>query len=161
MPTIPNGMNPTVSSYSMGAPSGVIRTQVAGGMPRYGLDYDRGSQQYKVTLILDKLRLSVWTAFFMQVVKKGAIAFDMPLDSGFGVELHTVNIVPDTYSTARTGDIATVVSFAIDVVSKAYDLSEDDAQGLVDLYNEYGDDTSALLARLAQFANVDTLVLDL
>lgn len=161
MPTIPNGMRPVVASYSIGAPDGVMRTDVAGGMPRYGLDYDRGSQQYKVTLVLDKLKFSVWTAFFMQVIKKGAIAFDMPLDSGFGTDMHTVNIVPGSYSATRTGGIVTVVSFVVDAESQAYDMTEEDAQGLVDLYNEYGESTNELLARIAQFANVDTLVLDI
>ncbi len=161
MPAIPNGFKPVVSNYSMDAPGGVSRTDVAGGMPRFGLDYDRGAQRFNVTLVLDKLRFSVWTAFFMQVIKKGAIAFDMPLDSGFGTSTHRVNIVPGSYSATRTAGIITVVSFAVETESQAYDLSEEDALSLVDMYNEYGPEELGLLfPRIAQFANVDTLVLD-
>lgn len=137
-----------------------MRTEVAGGAARYGLDYGRGTQQFSVTLVLDKLKFSVWTAFFHHIILKGAVTFDMPLDSGFGTEQHAVNIVPGTYSASRTGGIAMVVSFVVEAESKVYDMSAADAAGLIDLYNAHGDDLDNLLGRLAKFANVDTNVLD-
>ena len=161
MPTLPNGFKPTVAAYSHDGPVGVLRTDVAGGAARYGLDYDRGMQRFNVTLILDKLQFSVWTAFFMHSIKKGAITFDMPLDSGFGTQQHACNIVPESYSASRTGGIVMVVSFVVEAESKAYDFSVPDAANLVDLYNEYGAESKTLLARIAQFATVDTTVLDL
>lgn len=159
MPTLPNGFKPTVAAYSHDGPGGVLRTEVEGGAPRYGLDWDRGVQKFNVTLVLDKAQFSVWTAFFIHIIKKGAITFDMPLDSGFGTELHACNIVPGSYSASRTGGIAMVVSFVVEAENKAYEFSAVDAQGMVDLYNEYLDNSNALLARLAQFANQDTAVL--
>ena len=159
MPTLPSGFKPTVAAYSHDGPGGVLRTDVAGGAPRYGLDWDRGLQKFNVTLILDKAQFSVWTAFFIHIIKKGAITFDMPLDSGFGTELHACNIMPDSYSASRTGGIAMVVSFVVEAENKAYEFSAADAQGMVDLYNEYLDDSNELLRRLAQFATQDTLVL--
>lgn len=160
MPTLPTGLKPTVAAYSHGGPGGVLRTEVAGGAARYGLDYGRGTQQFNVTLVLDKLKFSVWTAFFHHIILKGAVTFDMPLDSGFGTEQHAVNIVPGTYSASRTGGIAMVVAFVVEVESKVYDMTAADAAGLIDVYNAYGDDSDNLLMRLAQFANVDTNVLD-
>jgi len=159
MPTLPNGFKPTVAAYSHDGPGGVLRTDVAGGAPRYGLDWDRGLQKFNVTLILDKAQFSVWTAFYIHIIKKGAITFDMPLDSGFGTELHACNIMPDSYSASRTGGIAMVVSFVVEAENKAYEFSAADAQSMVDLYNEYLDDSNELLSRLAQFATQDTLVL--
>jgi len=159
MPTLPNSFIPTVAAYSHDGPGGVLRTEVAGGAARYGLDYDRGLQKFNVTLILDKLQFSVWIAFFTHIIKKGAITFDMPLDSGFGTAQHACNIMPGSYSATRTGGIAMVVSFVVEAESKAYDFSALDAQNMIDIYNEYQGATNELLALLAQFATVDTNVL--
>jgi len=152
-------MKPTVAAYSHGGPGGVMRTDVAGGAPRYALDYDRGLSQFSVTLILDKLQFSVWTAFFHGVIKKGAITFDMPLDSGFGTQTHACNIMPDTYQASRTGGIAMVVSFVVEAESQAYELTSEESKNLVDMYGLYGAQSNALLARIAQFATVDSNVL--
>jgi len=160
MPTLPAGLTPTVAAYSHGGPGGVMRTEVSGGAARYALDYGRGTQQFNVTLILDKLKFSVWTAFFHHIILKGALTFDMPLDSGFGTEAHAVNIVPGTYSASRTGGTAMVVAFVVEAESKVYDMTAGDAAALIDVYSTYGDDSNKLLDRLAQFANVDTNVLD-
>lgn len=160
MPTLPAGLTPTVAAYSHGAPGGVMRTEVSGGAARYALDYGRGTQQFNVTLILDKLKFSVWTAFFHHIILKGALTFDMPLDSGFGTEAHAVNIVPGTYSASRTGGTAMVVAFVVEAESKVYDMTAGDAAALIEVYSTYGGDSNKLLDRLAQFANVDTNVLD-
>lgn len=160
MPTLPAGFTPTVAAYSLGGPGGVMRTEVSGGAARYALDYGRGTQQFNVTLILDKLKFSVWTAFFHHIILKGALTFDMPLDSGFGTEAHAVNIVPGTYSASRTGGTAMVVAFVVEAESKVYDMTAVDAAALIDVYSTYGDDSNRLLDRLAHFANVDTNVLD-
>lgn len=159
-PVMPNGFTPTVSAYSMDDPGGVLRTEVAGGAARYGLDWDRGPQRFQVTLILDQLKFSVWTAFYHHVIKKGAITFDMRLDSGFGPEPHPVNIMPGTYSAARTAGVATVVSFVVEAENKVYEMSAIDGASMVDLYNAYGAESNALLQRLATFALVDANALE-
>jgi len=94
MPSIPNGLKPVVSGYQFDEPGGVTRTEVGGGAPRYAMDWDRGTQRFQVTLILDALQFSIWTAFYHWQIGKGSIAFTMPLDSGFGVSPHAVNIMP-------------------------------------------------------------------
>jgi len=159
MPTLPPGLKPTVAAYSFSGPGGVLRTEVPGGASRYGVEYGRGTQQFNVTLVLDKLRFSVWTAFYHHIVLKGAVTFDMPLDSGFGTELHAVNIVPGTYTATRTGGIAMVVAFVVEAENKVYDMTAAEAAILIDVYTNYGDDSGPLLQRLGQFATIDTLIL--
>ena len=159
MPTMPNGLKPVVGGYQFDEPGGVLRTDVAGGAPRYALDWDRGTQRFQVTLILDALQFSVWTAFYHLQIAKGSIAFTMQLDSGFGAAPHQVNIMPGSYTAARTGGVMTVVSFVAEAESQVYTMTAADAAGLVGVYNEYGANTTALLDRLSQFANQDTKVL--
>ena len=159
MPTIPKGFQPVVEGYSMDDPGGVLRTEVAGGASRFGLDWDRGPQRFTVTLILDATQFQIWQAFYFYSIKKGAIAFDMPLDSGFGVANHSVNIMPGSYSAARTSGIIMVVSFVVEAESMVYGLGEDGAAGLLTLHDEYGAYAGQLLARIAQFATVDSNVL--
>jgi len=159
-PALPTGFTPTVAAYGMTGPDGVMRSDINGGPSRYALEYDRGVQQFNVTLVLDKLQFSVFTAWFLHVVKKGAITFDMPLDSGFGTAPHACNILPGSYSTSRVGGILTSISFVVEAENQAYELSTQDAQGLVDMYNEYGEDVDLIMARIAQFANVDSLALN-
>lgn len=159
MPTMPAGLRPVVSGYGYDGPGGVMRTEVEGGMPRYAMEYDRGAQPFRVTMILTSLELSVWSAFFHQIIKKGSVGFDMHLDSGFGTDLHTVNIVPGSYSANRVGGAMTAVNFVVEAESQAYEMTPAEAQILVDLWNEYGAATAAVLAGIADLATVRTLVL--
>lgn len=158
-PVIPNGIKPVVSNYSMDDPGGVIRTDVAGGAPRYALDWDRGVQRFNITLVLDALQFSVWSAFYHHTIRKGAITFDMPIDSCFGTSPHPVNIVPGSYSAARTSGVMMVVSFVVEAENQVYQMGASDASNMIDLYNAYGAYTTSLLDRLARFSNVETNVL--
>ncbi len=159
-PTIPRGMQPVVSGYGFGAPDGVIRTAVAGGAPRNALDWDRGVQPFQVTIVLDSAeKFGIWNVFFLQAIKKGAISFNMPLDSGFGLSPHLVTIVPGTYSAVVNKKFA-IVSFTVEAESQAYQFDDDAAAVLLELYESYGDQTGRFFDRLAVFANSDTDVLD-
>lgn len=157
--TLPAGFVPTVAAYSVQGAGGAMRGGIAGGVAAYALDYDRGLETFSVTLMLAPAEFAVWTVWFHRLLKKGARSFTMPLDSGFGTELHACNIMPGSYSASRTGGIAMAVSFVVEAENKAYDMSAADAQALIDVYNASGSDAGALLARIARFATVDTLVL--
>lgn len=159
MATIPSGFKPAIRDYSIGAPGGVQRTEVAGGMSRYALQWDRGVQQFSVSMVLPPEKFAVWTAWFHHVIKKGAISFDMPLDSGFGLQTHSCNIVPGSYSAMRAGGQITTISFVVEAESKVYDMTAADAVTMIDLWNTYEGSSDDLLARLEQFATVDILVL--
>ena len=159
-PVLPLEFKPVVSGYSISDPGGVLRTDVAGGAARYGLDWDRGMQQFSVTLILDQMQFSVWSAFYHHIIKKGALSFDMRIDSGFGVSPHSVNIVPGSYSAARTSGIMMVIAFVAEAENQVYDMTATDAAKMVAVYGQYGRETQATLDRIARFANVETNVLD-
>ncbi len=158
-PVLPSGLKPVVSGYQFDEPGGVLRTEVAGGAARYGLDWDRGMQRFQITLILDALQFSVWTAFYHLSIRKGSITFDMAMDSGFGMQAHAVNIMPGSYSAARTSGIMMVVSFVVDAENKVYDMTAADGAALIDFYSLYGAETNSLLDRLNTFSNHDSNVL--
>jgi len=131
---LPSGLMPVVTGYATSTMGGVLRTEVAGGPMRYGIDYAQGAIRFDVTLVLNAEQFSVWSAFHARIIKKGALRFNMPLDSGFGVEPHACNIVPGSYSTTRTGGIAVVVSFAVDAENKAYEFTTLEAQNMIAAY---------------------------
>lgn len=158
-PRIPTGLKPLVASYSGTGTAGAERTEVEGGSSRYSMAFDRGTQTFNVALSLSPTAYSVWNAFYHRVINKGTITFIMELDAGFGCQDIDVNILPGTYSIART-DGDTVVSFQVECENPAYDLSDDDVDALLALYEEYGEMSNELLARIARFATVDSLVLD-
>lgn len=160
MPQIPLGFNVVATrGYSTNGPEGAMRTPVSGGMPRYALDYDRGSQQFSCALILDMLQWQVWESFYLLTIKKGTIPFDMYLDSGMGVALHTVNIVPGTYSVNLDLVKYASVAFQVEAESQIYANPEAGA-ALIDLYNIYGLSSHDLLNAIAYLANVSSNALD-
>ena len=159
MPRIPRALKPVIQGYGIGSPEGVSHTEVGGGMPRSAMLWDRGPQPFQVTLLLTPDKFSVWTTFFTHIIKKGALSFTMPLDSGFGLEDHDCLMVPDSYSAARAGGQVTSVSFVVKAESKAYAMTAAEAQSILDYWEAVGEPSSDLLRRIAQFANEDTLVL--
>ena len=153
------GLLPTVQAYSLKGPGGVRQTEVAGGLPRYGLEWDQGAGQYNVAMIMTAAKFAVWSAFYHMIIKKGSFAFTMPLDSGQGVQDHTCNIIPDSYTANRIDALVTTVTFAIDAIPNVYQILVVDAQSQIDFWNVYGDDGAQLLKRIAKFATVDSNVL--
>ena len=157
--SLPEGFVPTVAAYAIEGAGGAMRDEIAGGAAAYALDCERELQKYSCTLILAPARFAIWSVWFHRLIAKGARTFDMRLDSGFGVEAHACNILPGSYSAARTGGIHMAVSFVVEAENKAYAFSVAEAQQAIDLFNVSGGHSSALLARIAQFATIDTLVL--
>lgn len=155
----PRSFCPLVADYNGGDMGGVSQTDVEGGSPRFALEYDRGVQPFTVSLALDAQKYHIWTLFYHRIIKRGAIPFDMPLDTGNGAEPHTVNIVKDSYSESRTRRHR-FITFTVLAEPKAYDVSMEDAQAEIDLWNEYGNSLASMLDRLAIFANEDVLVLN-
>lgn len=159
-PTLPSQFKPIFGSYSHGAAGGVIRTEVSGGANRYALAYDRGMQKWNVTFNLRDAAYSAWVAFFHHVIKKGAISFQMNLDSGFGLEPHLVNILPDTYAQNSTEWDTHIVSFVCEGESTVYQMTEQEGIAMVDVYSAYGDSANDTLTAIDRFATIDSNVLD-
>jgi hypothetical protein len=159
MPRLPAGIIPSTSQgYSYQGPGGVTRTQVAGGFPRYAMDYDRGAQTFGVTLVMDTYQHQMWTLFFYNEIKKGSLPFDMPLDSGLGVSDHTVNILPDSYSSTNANGTTWIVSFSVETESQAY-LYPGLGALLLELHAATNGKTPEVVAALQKFATVDSNVL--
>lgn len=161
-PSFPVGKHfkPVISGYSIGAPDGVELSDVAGGLPRVARTWDRGRQPFQVSMVLPSDDFSVWEAFYWAKTRKGSIQFNMPLDSGTGLVPHLCILVPGTYSAMRAGGQVWSVSFTVLAESKMAGISESDADEMIDIFEELGDQTSAVLRRLAQFALEDTMVLE-
>jgi hypothetical protein len=159
-PEIPRGFKPVVMGYSFEAPQGAVRSEIDGGAPGYAAFTERDIQRFSVSLVLTPTQMAAWTAFLHHKLAKGAIAFRMPIDSGSGAETHSVNVLPGSYSAVRNGGYW-IVTFAVEGESVVYEMTAGEAEDLVEIYNDVGPGLSRLFARIAQFANEDTLVLDL
>lgn len=158
---IPRSLRVIASGYSIGDPGGVKRTAVAAGMPRYAMEYDRGAQQFRISLPLDSGQFAIWNIFYLRAIGKGAIAFEMDLDSGQGVLPHACNIVPGSYTADKVGGGRWVVSFMVEAESTVYEFDADGAAEALELWDALGPDLDNILGRLAQFVLIDTRVLDL
>ena len=160
MPTLPRDLYPVTSpsGYSHNAAGGVSRTQVEGGFNRYALDFARGIQQFNVALACTAGHYQIWTLFFYNIIKKGALSFDMPLDSGSGLQTHTVNIIPNSVSVNETDGNNFVVTFQVEAESSAYDFDTDATDTILAIW-EAGEDVGDLFDAIAYFVLTETLVL--
>ncbi len=160
MPTLPRDLYPVTSpsGYSHNAAGGVSRTQVEGGFNRYALDFERGVQQFNVALACTAGHYQIWTLFFYNIIKKGALSFDMPLDSGSGLQTHSVNIIPNSVSVNETDGNNFVVTFQVEAESSAYDFDEGGTGAILAIW-EAGEDVGELFDAIAYFVLTGTLVL--
>jgi len=160
-PSLPTGLKPVIQGYGIGAPDGVVMTEVAGGMPRIGLQFDRGKQAYQVTFVLQPEPFLVWQMFFHHIIKQGSIQFFIPMDSGMGLQPHLSMMVPGTLTISRAG-ISQIwsVSFTVVAENPINDLDGEVIDSILDFWEAGYRDLDALLDRIAIFANEDTLVLD-
>jgi len=159
MPTLPRDLYPVTSpsGYSHNAAGGVSRTQVEGGFNRYALDFERGVQQFNVALACTAGHYQIWTLFFYNIIKKGALSFDMPLDSGSGLQTHSVNIIPNSVSVNETDGNNFVVTFQVEAESSAYDFDTDATDTILAIW-EAGEDVGELFDAIAYFVLTGTLV---
>jgi len=159
-PVLPRDLYPVTSpsGYSYASAQGVHMTQVEGGFNRYALDFDRGTRLFNVALACTAEHLQVWELFYLRIIKKGVLAFEMPLDSGTGLEQHIVNIIPNSVNTTETDGNNFVVTFQVEAESKIYDFTEGGVAAILAIWETSGD-VGELLDRLALFTLEETLVL--
>lgn len=159
-PVLPRDLYPVTSpsGYSYASAQGVHMTQVEGGFNRYAMDFDRGTRLFNVALACTAWHLQVWELFYLRIIKKGALAFEMPLDSGTGLEQHIVNIIPNSVNTTETDGNNFVVTFQVEAESKIYDFTEGGAAAILAIWDVSGD-VGDFLDRLALFTLEETLVL--
>lgn len=159
-PVLPRDLYPVTSpsGYSYASAQGVHMTQVEGGFNRYATDFDKGTRLFNVALACTAGHLQVWELFYLRIIKKGVLAFEMPLDSGTGLEQHVVNIIPNSVNTTETDGNNFVVTFQVEAESKIYDFTEGGAAAILAIWETSGD-VGDLLDRLELFTLEDTLVL--
>lgn len=159
-PVLPRDLYPVTSpsGYSYASAQGVHMTQVEGGFNRYAMDFDRGTRIYNVALACTAGHLQVWELFYLRIIKKGVLAFEMPLDSGTGLEQHIVNIIPNSVNTTETDGNNFVVTFQVETESKIYDFTDDGVDAMLVIWETSGD-VGDFLDRLALFTLEETLVL--
>jgi hypothetical protein len=159
-PVLPRDLYPVTSpsGYSYASAQGVSMTQVEGGFNRYALDFDRGTRLYNVSLACTAGHLQVWELFYLRIIKKGVLAFEMPLDSGTGLEQHIVNIIPNSVNTTETDGNNFVVTFQVEAESKIYDFTDEGTEAILSIWETSGD-VGEFLDRLALFTLEETLVL--
>jgi len=159
-PVLPRDLYPVTSpsGYSYASAQGVSMTQVEGGFNRYAMDFDRGTRIFNVALACTAWHLQLWELFYLRIIKKGVLAFEMPLDSGTGLYQHIVNIIPNSVNTTETDGNNFVVTFQVEAEPKIYDFTEEGAAAIIAIWNA-GGDVGELLDRLALFTLEETLVL--
>lgn len=160
MPTLPRDLYPisSPSGYSHGTPGGVNRTEVEGGFNRYAMSYDRGVQTFNVAMACTAGHYQIWILFYHNVIKKGALSFDMPLDSGSGLQTHSVNILPGSVSVNETDGNNFIVTFQVEAESSAYAFDDEATETILAIWEE-GSDVGDLFDAIAEFVLTGTLVL--
>jgi hypothetical protein len=103
---------------------------------------------------LDPLQYSYWQAFYRGVIAEGSSPFLLDLIVQQGeLEEYEVKIVPGTMRLLGIAGDARVIAMELEVVPNAQD-ADLDASNLL-LYQLYGDEGPAILARLRKLVNVD------
>jgi len=151
----PSDLKPSLTQgYGFGQSNNVITDQVAGGAPTQTRDFRTGTVPFSIGMVLDPVRMKTFQSFYFSVINSGADKFTMILDSGNGLEEHVVMITPGSVS--FNGDRAPIWSVSFAILAETTPFQENQFGGnLSDLYDEYGDDVSALLNQLAILALED------
>lgn len=159
-PHLPSGFKPVAAGYSIGSPDGVRMSEVGGGLPRIGLEWDRGMQRFELAEVMSQERFTVWSVFFHRVIRNGSIQFFAKLNSGQGLSEHLCTMVPGSYSAVPiSGAKLWSVKYSVMAQSQVYDMTDAEVQDVLNFWEATTEGGDELLARLAQFATVDTLVL--
>ena len=128
-------------------------------LPVVDFGYSSAEQRFEITKVFTEDDYVVWTAVYVNALKVGTLPFILGLDSGYGVVEREVSFVDTTYHEATSNEGFKVVQFIVETVNIDPAITDEEAAALVSIYRVVGTDTPALLARIEQFATVDTLVL--
>lgn len=151
----PSNLKPAVNrGYNFNTASNLIQVDTMGGNPIIIRDYKYAPVIIPVAFVGNRLTKQVISDFYYGKINSGQDKFYMNLDTGMGIEQHTVQIVPGTISFNGDQDPMWVITMTI----RAEKTPAQDAPlggNLADLYEVYGDDIDDLLAALAYFVNTE------
>lgn len=128
-------------------------------LPVVDFGYDPLKQQFEITSNFPVGAYSTWSGVYFQLLDGGTLPFILELDSGYGIVERTVTFVADSYHEAVSNDGFKVVQFIVETDNIDYVFTDVDAAALIGVYQEYGETTLDIFARIEEFATVDTLVL--
>ena len=151
-PAFPAAIKPIVSQgYSFNTPSNVIELSVAGGLPLMIREFKTAAVAFNVVLILNPLRLQVWSDFYFSKIASGSGKFTMNLEAGNGIEECICSLIPSTVQQSSNDQLIWTIAFTVLAEKTA---AQDDPFGgnLVDLFNIYGDDLLTIFDRITIFA---------
>jgi len=147
----PQAIKPlTNRTYAFTRGSNVLQTKVDSGMPRFNLDRTFEPVPFTLNFLMSDLQFQVFLSFYDAAINHGGDSFKMNLDSGSGIVEHQVNIVPGTLKQNRPSACNWVVSFT--ALAQVTPSQLDSCSALYDLYQCYGNNTSALLGSLESYS---------
>jgi len=114
MADFPASLKPSVTQgYSFDSPANILTQEVQGGAPLMMLDYARGPVPFNIGLVMTPSDLQTFQEFYVNEINNGAGVFDINLDSGRGIETHTVSINTDSLNIDGSRAPIWLVSFTV------------------------------------------------
>lgn len=155
-PRIPTGLRPSIQRYGYGAPTGLFMTEVGGALPRPGRRWRRGTATYSTTMVLTRVQMNVWNAFYFGIIDQGAVQFTYPLDTQGGVlEDHLCVMIPSSYRVEPvSGSLIWNVSFDVVAEPSLSSMTAAEAQAIIDLWSSLGNSSEAIMDALSEIATV-------
>lgn len=102
---LPKGLIPTLNfgSYTIKNTDGVKRTSLDGSTPKNALLWKRGLEELDINMMMTSAELKIFLVFLYYQVSLGAVSFSCPVNDGQGIQLMTVNILPDSLNITAQG----------------------------------------------------------
>ena len=146
----PRSIKPLTSkSYSMARGSNVFQTPTQGGMARQALKYTLEPVPFQLNFILSNTAYAALLNFYDVVLNHGANSFKMNLDSGGGIEEHQCFIKPNTFKANKPNNGNWYV--AMSMIAEVTPSQNEVCTNLYELYDCYGEESSAVLCGLESF----------
>ena len=146
----------TTMGYSFAAPvNQIYSTDVDGGMPVITKCYKYAPVVFNVSLVGTSTLKSAFKTFYKTTTFNGTKKFTMFLDSGYGIEEHTVQIIPNTLDMSLVKDPDIQITFQV-MAERTPAQDDPYGGGLWDLYDAYSDeDIEELFSQLEIFVLED------
>lgn len=155
MERFPDSIKPVTSQgYSFGTPENIVAIETLGGASIQVRDFKYAPVLFNIVFVGDRVIRSVITDFFYGRINAGADKFTMVLDSGNGLEDHTVVILPNTMNFDGSGDPRWIITCQM----LAERTPSQDADGsLSTVYGVYGDGSEEFIDAIADLVLVQMI----
>ena len=139
----------TSKNYSTSRGGNIAESNVAGGLPRIGLDQTLESPLFNLNFILSDNAYRALLNFYDAGINHGANSFKMMLDSGTGIVEHQCTIKANTFKSTRPSHGTWYV--AVSVYAHVTPSQLDTCDNFYQLYDCYGEQVSEILNSLESF----------